>query len=184
MKFNVDTEGMDALKNRLTSENLCQQKSRISQRWEWTLCLAGCPSLPEICRGIVCRTTRQKGEPQRVRDCRDEIGPGIILEYHIHCCFVNVFRIMFPFVHPIGPIPILHTYARIITKWWKHQILFGISYCWWKTEDILHLLIGSLSMFIPLFTRFHDHPRWLALGFLPSTVSCATRSSLDFLHQL
>ena len=36
------------------------------------------------------------GKPQRRRDCRDEVGPGI-LAYHIHRCFVNVFRDHFSF---------------------------------------------------------------------------------------
>ena len=31
--------------------------------------------------------------------------------------------------------------------------------------------VGSLSMFIPLFTRFEHHPRWLFDTLLPSTVS-------------
>ena len=88
----VTLEGMDALKNRLTSENVCQQKSRISQRWEWTLCLAGCLSLPRILsRYRVQNDEAEGGKLQRRRDGRDEVGPGI-LEYHIHCCFVTVFR--------------------------------------------------------------------------------------------
>ena len=49
--------------------------------------------------------------------------------------------------------------------------------------EILHQLIDSLSMFIPLFARFYVYmyiyPRWLA-GFPPSTVSLKINGSRDF----
>ena len=96
-------------------ENLCQQQNRISQRWEWTLCLSGCLSLLEICRGIVCRTTRQMG------GAIETWLWGWSWPWNTRIStvfFVNVFRIIFPFGHgPIGPRPILHTYARTLNKW-------------------------------------------------------------------
>ena len=36
--------------------------------------------------------------------------------------------------------------------------------------EILHQLIGSFSMFFPLSVGFQHHPRWLGMGYQPSTV--------------
>ena len=57
---------------------------------------------------------------------------------------------------------------------WSHSIdgqalAFQDERYWWKksgNHQLISVQVGSLSMFIPLFTGLGIHPRWLALEFL------------------